>query len=236
MYGRPSSPIPPRPARDDPGDGGAGAPHPFGPEVEVLLAASLDARVAPEMESALDRIIQEVLHNICKHAEARRVSVRIEPGENEIRIDRRAGSNLGGRACRYPSRSNPFPSSVRTPHQSERVLRAGWIFNLRSGAGRASRSSCRSRGPGLNRDGEPIELAPALGELTCSGEGGSQLESQLRCCPQSGHGLSLASLRADRAQLVRSSSASALRVINRASALAARRSASTRTSTKGLKT
>ena len=92
----------------DPGDGGAGAPHPFGPEVEVLLAASLDARVAPEMESALDRIIQEVLNNICKHAEARRVSVRIEPGENEIRIDRRAGRTLGGAPAGTPPGRTPF--------------------------------------------------------------------------------------------------------------------------------
>jgi len=61
----------------------------FGPEVEVLLAASLDARVTPEMESALYRIIQELLNNI---AQARGGS----PGKREDRAGRKRDPQCAG--------------------------------------------------------------------------------------------------------------------------------------------
>jgi PAS domain S-box-containing protein len=44
----------------------------------VTVEASLDGRLPPPMETALYRIVQEALTNVCKHAQARRVTVRLQ--------------------------------------------------------------------------------------------------------------------------------------------------------------
>ncbi len=50
----------------------------------ISVEASLEGRLAPDVEVALYRIVQESLNNAAKHARARRVTVRLEGGQ-EIR-------------------------------------------------------------------------------------------------------------------------------------------------------
>ncbi len=104
----------------------------FGPEVEVVLAASLDARVTSEMEGALYRIIQEVLNNVRRHAGARRVTVRIEPGDDRLSI--RLTDDGKGFDLEMYRRSRP-ESSFGLMGIAERVERLGGRLHIQSEVG-----------------------------------------------------------------------------------------------------
>jgi signal transduction histidine kinase len=108
----------------------------FGPEVEVVLTGSLDTRVTPEMESALYRIIQEVLNNVRKHAEARCVTVRIEPGEDRLSI-RMTDDGKAFDVDRY-RRARP-ESSFGLMGIVERVGRLGGRLDIQSEVGTGTR-------------------------------------------------------------------------------------------------
>ena len=104
----------------------------FGPEVEVLLAASLDARVTSEMEGVLYRIIQEALNNVRKHAQARRVTVRIEPDSDRLTI-RLADDGKGFDLDTY--RRAPPENSFGLMGIAERVERLGGQLHIQSEMG-----------------------------------------------------------------------------------------------------
>ncbi|MGH2706569.1 MAG: CBS domain-containing protein [Actinomycetota bacterium] len=58
----------------------------FPPEVEVVVACTLEGPIPPETEQATYRISQELLHNVRKHAKAHRVELGIASEDGEIRI------------------------------------------------------------------------------------------------------------------------------------------------------
>jgi signal transduction histidine kinase len=53
--------------------------------IEITVSGPRDRRLPVPVETALYRIVQEALNNVCRHSQARRVEVRVHTGVHEVR-------------------------------------------------------------------------------------------------------------------------------------------------------
>jgi signal transduction histidine kinase len=108
----------------------------FPDDVEVVVACGLDGPIPAEVEHATYRISQELLHNVRKHAKARRVELRIGSEEREVRIAI-TDDGKGFDAERY-RRARP-DMSFGLAGIGERAESLGGWFHIDSEVGRGAR-------------------------------------------------------------------------------------------------
>jgi signal transduction histidine kinase len=114
-----------------------------GLEVESdLRLADEDARLSPELETTVYRLVQEALTNVVKHADASRVTVRVREATGSLDVlvadDGRGLGDSGGRS-----------SGFGLVGMRERVELAGGEMTVR--AGEESGTVVRARLPVLER-------------------------------------------------------------------------------------
>ena len=114
-------------------------------QIEVRTELCDEPELPLEIKEALYRIAQEALHNIVKHARARRVEVRLECNPNEITLD----------VCDDGAGFDPsgsFPGYLGLPSMRERAARLGGNLQVESAPGQGTRLCARiprtvDRGP-----------------------------------------------------------------------------------------
>ena len=108
----------------------------FPPEVELVVTCSLERPIPADVEHATYRISQELLHNVRKHAKARRVELSIDTGPQEVRI---AITDDGdGFDAEQYRRSRP-DMSFGLAGIGERAQSLGGWFHIDSAIGRGAR-------------------------------------------------------------------------------------------------
>jgi two-component system NarL family sensor kinase len=107
-------------------------------EMEMMRKAGFSAelnaggkivRLEPQKELILFRIVQEVINNIIKHAEANRIAVTIEYGENEMNLNvKDNGKGFDLSPLNESSNSN-FGLGIRNMHNRARLIGADFSIN-----------------------------------------------------------------------------------------------------------
>ena len=111
----------------------------FAERTEIKVERSIDCGLGPlstAAETACYRIVQEALTNVARHAEARSVSVRLETGDNELRLkirDDGRGFEPEAVSAEKPAESGRGLAGIR-----ERVELMGGTCILDSGPGRGT--------------------------------------------------------------------------------------------------
>ncbi len=105
-------------------------------EVEIE-AMSLEERLPPQVETALYRVVQEALTNVARHAQANRVSVRLERKESTVTVfveDDGRGFDVEKIAGPHPPERGAGLLGIR-----ERVASLGGTFSIQSRPGQGTR-------------------------------------------------------------------------------------------------
>ncbi|MGE5111175.1 MAG: ATP-binding protein [Acidobacteriaceae bacterium] len=104
-----------------------------GVKTEVMLAEDV-GRLAPEVETAIYRVVQEALHNIAKHAHARTVNVHVTRDSKSVRVlVEDDGIGIAG------SSTNPQRRTFGLAGMRERITALGGTIRVHSRKGQGTR-------------------------------------------------------------------------------------------------
>lgn len=104
-----------------------------GVKTEVMLAEDV-GRLAPEIETAIYRVVQEALHNVAKHAHARTVNVHVTRDSKSVRVVvEDDGIGIAG------SSTNPQRRAFGLAGMRERITALGGTLRVHSRKGQGTR-------------------------------------------------------------------------------------------------